>query len=128
MGYCMHGYRDKVANTDCPRCGDRPHTVNVVGAPRAPTTRWRRTGTTMGPTAKLLSTAALVVPLLLMCALFSQARAHLQYVFLVVPIGGFIMLNVRLLPEIWEPGRAPTPSAARGPRSRARAGSPPARR
>jgi hypothetical protein len=99
---CAHGYGSL---DDCPRC--RPRDVLVKDPARASVThsRWHGTTTTMPPAAKLACTAALVLPVLVCLLGLTQAQSHLANAFLVVPLAGLIILNVRLLPEIWEKAR-----------------------
>ena len=111
MPTCAHGYEGDAVRSDCPRCADRPHAVQVQGAPSCPQTRWRRTGTTLGPAAKVMITLVLVVPAVLMVNMVRLANTHLEYVFVIVPLTGLIILHVRFLPELWEPGRAPQPTS-----------------
>jgi hypothetical protein len=101
---CDHGYELAAATTDCPRCADRPH-VAVLGAPRHPQTRWHGSTLTFGPTVKALMTAALIIPTLLFAYTLAHAGQSLAYTFAVVPLSGFVMLDVRLLPEVWASGR-----------------------
>jgi hypothetical protein len=101
---CEHGYDRAVARRDCPRCADRPVVTRSDGW-WVPQTRWHGTDTTLGPRTKVAITAAIVVPWLLMAFELPFARERPVLTFLVVPLAGLTMVAVRLLPEIWEPGR-----------------------
>ena len=59
----------------------------------------------MAPTAKVMCTVALVLPLLVCVLGLARAGNHVVNTFLVVPLAGLIILNIRLLPEIWERAR-----------------------
>jgi len=102
---CEHGYARELAAAECPRCADRSNMTRVIAPPRAPQTRWHGSATTFGPLVKIAVTIALVLPPLLMGIALTYARSHPGNLFLVVPIAGFVMVDVQLLPALWEPGR-----------------------
>jgi len=66
---------------------------------------WHGSATTFGPLVKIAVTIALVLPPLLMGIALTYARSHPGNLFLVVPIAGFVMVDVQLLPALWEPAR-----------------------
>ncbi len=102
---CDHGYPREVAPSECPRCADRSNMTRVVAPPRQLQTRWHASTTTFGPFVKVIVTIVLVVPPLLMAIALTYAHSHPGNVFLIVPIAGFVMVDVQLLPALWEPGR-----------------------
>jgi hypothetical protein len=104
-GACPHGYAVDIADIECPRCADRPHHAPVAAADRLPSTRWHATDTTLGPGVKTLLTLALVIPPLIMLFALGSARAHPANTVLVVPIAAFVVINVQLMPALWERGR-----------------------
>jgi hypothetical protein len=83
---------------------DRPY-VAVLGAPRPPQSRWHASTLTFGPAVKVLMSAALLIPTLLFAYTLAHGGESIAYTFAVVPLSGFVILDVRLLPEIWERGR-----------------------
>jgi hypothetical protein len=87
------------------RCAERQWVGPVTIAARMPQTRWRKTDTTLGPVAKVIMTITLVVPTLVLLVGVLGAKAHPANAFLVVPLGAFVVINVQLLPALWEPGR-----------------------
>lgn len=54
---------------------------------------------------KVAITAAIVVPWLVMAFELPFAYERPVLTFLVVPLAGLTLVAVRLLPEVWEPGR-----------------------
>ena len=102
MARCAHGYPSL---DDCPRCGARDVVVRDPARASVTETRWHSTATTMPPAAKIACTVALVLPLLACVLGLADAREHVANTFLVVPLAGLLILNVRLLPEIWERAR-----------------------
>jgi hypothetical protein len=101
---CEHGYDRDLAHRDCPRCADRPVVPRAADWWR-PQTRWHGTDTTLGPRTKVAITVGLIVPWLLMAYKVTLAGSQPVYAFLVVPLAGLTLVAVRLLPEVWEPGR-----------------------
>jgi hypothetical protein len=68
-------------------------------------TRWHGTKTTLGPLAKLAITAVLTLPTLVCVLGLAVAHAHPANTFLAAPFGAFAILDVVLLPHVWERGR-----------------------
>jgi hypothetical protein len=104
-GACPHGYSADVADADCARCAARPDHSPVAAADRLPSTRWHKTDTTLGPGLKLLFTLAFTIPPLIMLVALGSARTHPANAVLVVPISAFVVINVQLMPALWERGR-----------------------
>ena len=102
MTDCAHGYLDL---GDCPRCAPRPVRTVAPAAPAHAMTRWHGTNTTLGPAAKLGISTALLVPTLVFLLGLAAARQHPENAFLAVPLGVFAILDVVLLPHVWERGR-----------------------
>jgi hypothetical protein len=98
----VHGYGSL---DNCPRCGPRDVLVRDPARHSVTQTRWHGTTTTMPPLAKLACTFALVLPLLVCVLGLAHAGEHVVNTFLVLPLAGLIIVNVRLLPEIWERSR-----------------------
>lgn len=77
-------------------------------------TRWEATVTTLGPTAKVGITVALVAPILLCLLGLMSASYRLANVFLVVPLWLFGVVAAVLLRHVWEPGQSQAGFATRG--------------
>ncbi len=77
-------------------------------------TRWEATVTTLGPTAKIGITAALVIPILLCLLGLMSASYRLANVFLVVPLWALCVVAAVLLTHVWEPGQRQAGFATRG--------------
>ncbi len=77
-------------------------------------TRWEPTVTTLGPTAKVGMTIALVFPILVCGLGLMSASDHLANVFLVVPLSAFAIVAAVVLRDVWEPGQRQAGFATRG--------------
>jgi hypothetical protein len=103
---CEHGYERIAARRDCPRCAERPSAAPRI-EPRFPHTRWHATDTTLGPRWKVAITFVIVVVFLFMVYELHFASDDPLFTLWVVPLTAFTVFAVRVLPEVWTPGRLP---------------------
>jgi hypothetical protein len=82
---CPHGYAIAVARADCDHCGDQ-----------------QAVETTLGLAAKAAITLALVIPPLLFVLALSVAYEHPENAFVAVPLGAFVVIDLHLLPALWD--------------------------